>query len=69
MDTNELSRTVSVIYTYEIADNDTIVFEYENDEIVDGWPMSMFRQDYMYSTKSFIRIKKWVMDNHSELLL
>lgn len=68
MDTNESSRTASVNYSYEITDSDTIVFEYENDEIVDGWSMSMLRQDYSV-IESFLRIKKWIMENHSELLL
>jgi len=68
MDTNESSRTASVNYSYEIADSDTIVFEYENDEIVDGWSMSMLKQDYS-AIESFLRIKKWIMENHPELLL
>jgi hypothetical protein len=58
-----------VNYSYEIADSDAIVFEYENDEIVDGWPISMFREDYSYGTESFQRIKKWLLENHVELLL
>jgi len=69
MDTNKLPRIVSVIYTYEIADHGTMIFEYGNDELIDGWPMSMLRQEYVYTTESFRRIQKWIMNNHAELLL
>jgi hypothetical protein len=41
MDTNKSPRTIDVIYTYEVADQGVMVFEYENDELIDGWPMSM----------------------------
>jgi hypothetical protein len=58
-----------VIYTYEIADHGTMIFEYGNDELIDGWPMSMLRQEYVYTTESFRRIQKWIMNNHAELLL
>ena len=69
MDTNKLPGIVSVIYTYEIADHGTMIFEYGNDELIDGWPMSMLRQEYVYTTESFRRIQKWIMNNHAELLL
>ena len=69
MDTNKSSRTIDVIYTYEIADYDSMVFEYENYELIDGWPMSILRQKYVYATESFRRTHKWVSDNHAELLL
>ena len=69
MDTNESSRTIDVIYTYEVVDQGAMVFEYENDELIDGWPMSMLKQEYAYTTESFLRIHKWIMNNHAELLL
>lgn len=69
MDTNKSSRTVDVIYTYEIADHGSMIFEYENDELIDGWPLSMLKEEYAYATESFRRIHKWILDNHAELLL
>ena len=74
MDTNESSRTIDVIYTYEVADHGTMVFEYENDELVDGWHMSILRPppsifSFMGIDDSFHRIREWALQNHPELFL
>ena len=56
-------------YSYYIAENSSIIFEYENDEMMDGYPVLIFKQKNLYPTESFIRIQKWLLENHPECLL
>ena len=68
-------------YTYEIQDldyshniNEMIIIEYLNNKYKENWYLPYLKNNCMdqwdlHLKNSFMRTKKWVLQNHAELLL